>query len=125
MKITAQTTYGNTKTNLDDWQKTANPWTVILKNGKKRLTVPFFTGQGLTSEPSADSVLWCIVSDANLGEYDFNWFCDTLGYDSDSRTAEKIHRECQTWRKKLKRFLGDSFDQVMGMEEEDINLICE
>jgi len=38
--------------------------------------------------------LYCFESDARMGKESFESFCSELGYDSDSRTAEKIHKEC-------------------------------
>lgn len=124
MKIRSSVTYGNNKTNLDEWQQTANPWTVVLKNGRKTLTVPFFTGRGFTGEPKTSDVLWCIVSDANYVCDGFEWFCGCLGYDTDSRKAEAIFKDCLAYDKKLKKFLGDNYSHVMGMDEGELNAIC-
>ena len=33
----------------------------------------------------------CIISDGMYAEYSFEEFCDELGYDTDSRTAERIY----------------------------------
>lgn len=44
--------------------------------------------------PDLDSVLDCIVSDSDCLDYGFDDWCDNLGYDSDSRKAEKIYNNC-------------------------------
>ncbi len=48
------------------------------------------------SKPNVTDVMYCLVSDAQCADYgDFDDFCDNLGYDNDSREAERIHRACQ------------------------------
>lgn len=56
-------------------------------------------------------VLGCVLSDASSGEADsFAEFCAELGYDDDSRKAEKIYAACQQITKKLRQLLRDDFD---------------
>lgn len=124
MKITSSYEYGNNVKHLDDWQKKANPWTVTLKNGKKRMTVPFFTGQAI-DEPTTDSVLWCLISDASGVCDGFDWFCDCYGYDKDSRTAERIFNQCKQIKRKLERFLGEDCQRVLEMDEDEVNQLCQ
>lgn len=49
----------------------------------------------------------CFISDAIAGEQDFEDFCSEFGYDSDSRKAEKIHKECIKSLNKAKSILED------------------
>jgi hypothetical protein len=88
-----------------------NPWTVTLRYKGRRLTVPFFTGMAWTKEPSAADVLSCIVSDASAAEQGFEDFCADFGYDSDSRQAERIYKACERLAPKVKRLLGDDFEE--------------
>lgn len=123
MQIRSEVTYGNNVKELDDWQKRAHPWTVTLKNGRKRMTTAFFTGEAL-GEPSTFDVLWCLVSDASGVCDGFEWFCDCYGYDRDSRRAERIFNQCKTYKRKLEKFLGDSCQQVLGMDEDAVKQLC-
>lgn len=45
--------------------------------------------------------LRCIVDDALYGQMSFEEFCNELGYDEDSRSAEKIHDACAKTNEKL------------------------
>lgn len=122
LKIRADVKYGNDEPMDDtdskdaDWRRSANPWTVTLKMGKRRLTVPFWTGSALTSEPTPADVLSCLVSDARSGEMSFSEFCSEFGYDTDSRRAERTHAACAKFAPRVRRFLGDAFDDVASAE---------
>lgn len=39
--------------------------------------------------------LYCFVSDAASGDQSFENFCSELGYDEDSRTAERTYKACR------------------------------
>ena len=56
-----------------------------------RMTVYFSQGYGHNGrEPKTADVLDCLSSDAaSIGNTDFEMWCNDLGYDSDSRKAEK------------------------------------
>jgi hypothetical protein len=116
--ITADVVFGNKVEDLDDWQQSANPWTVTLKNGRRRLTVPFFTGLAITDISAAD-VLECLASDASAGEETFSEFCSNMGYDTDSRRAHKAWTECQRIGVKLRRFLGREYDEIVYSSPDD------
>jgi hypothetical protein len=51
-------------------------------------------------------LLYCLASDSQAGDLTFEDFCDEFGYDSDSRSAERIHTACQEAGRKLRRALG-------------------
>ena len=53
----------------------------------------------------------CFVNDAISGSDSFYNFCNDIGYDEDSRRAEKIWKACKMSLTKLKRlFNGDIYD---------------
>ena len=105
--------YGTTKRNLDPWQQQSHQYTVTLRLKRKSLTVPFFCGRGITEEPTAADVIGCLVMDAMLYDNarDLDDFCAELGYDSDSRKAERQYRECGRMSARVHAFLGDAFDE--------------
>lgn len=47
--------------------------------------------------------LYCFLSDGLSGQESFSDFCGNFGYDEDSRTAERIHKECVKSLDKLGR----------------------
>jgi hypothetical protein len=93
---------------------TMDGFTVIIRNGNKQLTIPFWTGYGATPRfvnetpaGKAADVLSCLLSDARSGQEGFEEFCSGLGYDPDSRRAEATWKACQEIEEKLSRFLTD------------------
>lgn len=113
--VTATVTYGTTMNygDLSDWQREAHQWTVELRYRRRRMTVPFFTGQALTDEPSASDVLYCLASDASGADQSFEDWCADYGYDTDSRTAERTYRQVVDQTARLRRLLGDDFDEIV------------
>ena len=65
--------------------------------------------------PSAADVLDCLASDSNTidNARNFEDFCSDLGYDSDSRKAEKIYKACRHAAKRLRNFIGDQYETLV------------
>jgi hypothetical protein len=99
---------------LDEWQQKANQYTATLKYKGRQMTVPFFTGQGWTKEPTWKDILGSLVSDYYCYESadSFEGFCQELGYDSDSRKAENTYKQIEKQSIKLERLLGDDLQEV-------------
>lgn len=97
----------------DDWKKRAHNYRVTLTYRRRRLTVDWFQGELNTRDPEAAGVLDCLLSDASSGDLDFAAFCSELGYNEDSRKAERTWRACQQIGRDLRRLLGDDFDRFM------------
>lgn len=114
--IRATSTYGARKGPASDWQRGATGYTVTLRRGRQRLTVDFWMGSAHTSEPTAADVLACLVSDASGAEQAFESWAGDLGYETDSREAERIYRACRAMAPRVRRFLGDTFDRVAAAE---------
>ena len=102
----------------DNWQ--FNEWKTTLKYGNKQMTVPFKMGIGLSGEPEVRDVLSSLISDRACVLYsrDFEDFCADLGYDPDSRKAEKIYNDIKKQSAKLEKFLGDDLDKIAKELEE-------
>lgn len=97
-----------------------NHYKCVLGRGRKRHTFDFYTGMGWTKDPTASDVLENVRTDCWSGELDFEEFCDEFGYDTDSRSAERIHRACVKQSNGVRRVMGDAFDRFM---EPDFDLI--
>lgn len=54
-----------------------------------------------------DDVLYCLILDAQFGNYSFDDFCDELGYDNDSIKANETYKSCQKNGKKIKTFISN------------------
>lgn len=116
-KITADVTYGGPEP-TDDWQRSANPWTVTLRRGRRRLTTPYWTGSAL-GEPSAADVLGALMLDASSVEDAgglFRVWCDNFGSTPDSRAAHDTWLACCALLPKLRRFLGELYDGAQSAE---------
>lgn len=97
-------------------QPGAHHFKATLHCGGRRMTVPFHTGAGWDKDPTAADVLDCLLSDANSAEESFEDWCADLGYDSDSRTAERTYKTCQSIRVRLQKLLGNLYDVCMYSE---------
>ena len=120
--ITCESCYGGNKGPMPDgFPSGTHPYSVTLRrhNGdtRRQLTVDFFTGPTLYSEPTPADVLSSLLLDTNSVEYSsFEEWCADLGYDADSRKAERIYRSCEAMNPKLHQFLGDLYESAMGYE---------
>lgn len=98
-----------------EWSRQASHYKVRLKRRdpqnrvRRSLTTYFSMGYAHTKEPTAIEVLDCLASDAGTTENnpDFESWARELGYDDDSRKAERTYRVVSSQTERLKRFLGD------------------
>jgi hypothetical protein len=98
----------------DDWKTT-------LHLQRRRMTVQFHMGLGHKGkEPEVTDVLGCMVMDAqSIEDTDsFEDWADELGYDPDSRKAERIYKATQTEANKLRRLLGDLYQEYLDAEND-------
>lgn len=93
---------------------------VTLKRTGHRMSLPFSKGYGHTgAPPTAEEVLECLRSDACTDGDTFEEFCFSLGYDSDSRKAERTFKALVRQNTKLHKFLGeDLFTELLQTEED-------
>ena len=86
-------------------------WKVTLKTKRDRcrsLTLYFSKGYGHNgASPEVAEVLNCLASESSGTDQDFADWCSDLGYDADSREAERIYKVCLHQAGRLRRFLGD------------------
>jgi len=83
-----------------------------------RMTVYFSMGYGHHgAEPEVQDVLDCLLSDSDVLDREFEDWASDLGYDSDSRKAERIYKACLKSSGKLKAFLGEELFEQMRYAE--------
>jgi hypothetical protein len=90
--------------NAPDWVK--QEWRVTLRNGRKRMTFPYYGG-GAASDPSADDVVESLTVDAYALSTDFAEWCYEFDYDVDSRQAHKTYNACRNLAKRFARMMGE------------------
>jgi hypothetical protein len=89
-------------------------YTVTLHAFGKRLTTPYYMGSGLNGEPKVADVLGCLLSDASsvASARSFEDWAYDLGYDLDSRRAEKIYWACEQSAGNLEWLLGENLAEL-------------
>lgn len=111
-----------------DWQKTATSYRITLKYKGKQMSVDFWCGS-LCDTPNAFDVMYSLTADA-CGLENSNIFEDWAKeygyyYDEDSREAERIYKAVKSQTKRLKNLLGDDFESVIYMDEDELKAWCE
>lgn len=86
-----------------DGHEGARHYKVTLRRDGRRATAYYSMGPAHTKGPELADVLECLVSDAASGVQAFEVFCAELGYDEDSRTAERTWKACGRIGEKLAR----------------------
>lgn len=96
--------------------------TRCLKGYGKRLTVDDFEylREVYVNVPDLKDILWCLFLDASAYQLCFQDWCSEYGYDDDSIKARKIYEDCIENYFKLKKALGNNFQEIKnhieGME---------
>lgn len=104
-----------------EWPGDGFHYIVTLRYQRRQMTVKFHTGSGWTRQPNVRDVLECLLSDAGTVDNarGFEDWADDLGYDPDSRKAERIYRECVRQTKRLARLLGDDYDDALFSDDQE------
>lgn len=70
------------------------------------MTIPFSMGPAHSHEPTVADVLECLASDYSGSDQAFEDWAADLGYDPDSRKAERTYQAVVRQARKLEQFLG-------------------
>ena len=103
------------KVEIENW----NHHTITVKNTETGKRTSFdFWGSLVNPEIETEKELlfafYCFVSDGLVGKESFDEFCSEMGYDEDSRRAEKIYKDCQkSYNKFARLFDGDIYDFII------------
>lgn len=98
--------------------KDMNHYRARLRYDGREMEVPFSTGSGWKSDPTAKNVLACLQSDASSAHLTFEEWCGYCGFGTYSRRAEAIHKAVQRQTLDLRRMLGPLYDEFMECEED-------
>lgn len=104
----------------DDWQKRANGYRCTLSYRGRRMSLDFWQGSGIAGFPTVEGVLDAVLSDASTidNASSFEDWCSELGFDADSRKAEKIYRASVRQTEKLKKLLGSEYETFLYAERD-------
>jgi hypothetical protein len=119
--VTIRSEWADANPNMDSDQQ-MNHYKVTLRAKGRQLTTYFSMGLGLSGEPKVGNVLDCLASDSASIENarSFEDWAGDLGYDTDSRKAEKTFKACERQAAKLKQFLGeDAYNELLWNTERE------
>src|SRR5262249_20748491 len=96
-----------------------NAYKVRLRYQGRSMTVPWKQGLGITDDPDVERVMESLLSDAATVENarSVEDWGEELGYDTDSRKAEKIFRAVESQTNRLSNLLGDEYMARVFPEE--------
>lgn len=116
--ITASARLVDANPNMTDMPEGSTHWRVTLRMMGRQMTTSFSMGPAHSHEPTAVEVLDCLVSDAAGYESarDFADWCAEYGYDEDSRKAERTFKAIGEATKRLRRFLGATYEEALTAE---------
>jgi hypothetical protein len=94
---------------------------IMVSKDKKRASFDYYMSASDTQKGNKFEdyklALYCLFQDGYDGSFSFEDFCSNMGYDQDSRNAEKIYKACQKMLEKCYRFL-DTTDQMLDIIDE-------
>jgi hypothetical protein len=94
---------------VPDNMRGMTPYKCTLKYQGRQLTTPFFMGS--IGVPDVADVLSNLLSETNGVECgDFEGWCSDFGYDSDSRSAERVYKQCKAMAPKVRALLGHDYN---------------
>lgn len=91
-----------------DWPEGSRHWKCTLRVGSESMIVPFSQGSAFKDPPTLADVLDCLASDASGVENaeSFEEWASDLGYDTDSRKAERTYNAIERQAEGLRRLFG-------------------
>ena len=117
--VRAVSEWSDENPNMPEWRD-ANHFKVTLHRNtpRRRMTVYFSQGYGINGEPTPESVVECLTSDASsiLNSGFEDWAAD-LGLDTDSRKAESLYRVTEKLSAKFAAFVGEEMPDLLRGDE--------
>lgn len=96
-----------------------NHWRCTLRCAGRQITLVFSMGMAHGGPPSTGQILETLVMDASGADQDFEEWASDLGYDIDSRRAERIYRGVVGQTAELRNLLGEgAFEEAQRLEDE-------
>lgn len=108
MGVTMKCTRKDTRPDADQWDKSASHWRVTLRRNGQSMMLDYSMGAAHTGEPELSYVLNAVMRDSEYAGESFADFCDSLGYDQDSRKAYRTWQACKRSAESLIRLFTSS-----------------
>lgn len=94
---------GSVKQDQDGWKHRAWSTTITREGYTAVMRVPYRSGMGVSSIPTAVDVVAAVVRDGSVPDT-FTEFCAEFGYDEDSRKAYRTWRTCRDYAERFRAF---------------------
>ncbi len=104
----------------DDWSRSASHYRCTIRQGRKRIGTYYSMGSAHSNPPTLEMVLDSLASDAAsyLNSRSFEEWASDLGFDPDSRKAEKTYNAIAVQVGQLIRLLGDDGVKTLAFKVE-------
>lgn len=127
-RIKVERRMGDPKHVVDDdgWEHRAYNLRLVSPTAAKPMLIPWKQGMAINTDPSLTpvEVFASVVEDAASADNarSFEEWAGEFGYDTDSRKAEAIYKECLSLRDRLIKFLGSKAEFIKLAYEVDREL---
>ena len=120
--ISMTSLWADSNPNMDDMPDGSSHWKCKLRHQNRQITTYYSMGPAYSHNPKVDDVLDCLSRDSNsiANETTFEEWCGDLGYDLDSRRAERGFKACEKQAQKLEHFLGAGLFQELLFDVEGL-----
>lgn len=104
---------------MADPDRRMDHWSVTIHHGRKRMSLVFSQGLAHIGPPELADVLDCLASDAcSVEGFDFDEWAKSMGWDADSRKAERTYQAISQQMRQLGRLLGpDAYSDLLWNTE--------
>ena len=99
---------------MADMPRGSSHWLVTIKRGEESFSLQYSMGPAHKGTPDHHDILNCVLSDISYVDRDFEDFCNDLGYDPDSKTADKIYSACREQAAQMHDMF--SSDEIEGLQ---------
>ncbi len=96
-----------------DYKHPTIKYNVTLFVGKLSETFEYSMGYAIGGIPKVVDLLWCLISDAEIGDGTYREFCDEFGYNFTGKEYYNTYLACQETGRKLRYLLGNHYHTVV------------
>ena len=102
---------------LGEWSKDSSHWRVTIKRGNEVMTTHYSQGSAFEARTPGDTDVFgsLLMDTSDIEGSDFEEWAENLGFDTDSRKAEKMFQACQKTLTELTTMFSPS--ELDGLRE--------
>ena len=93
---------------LQDWHKDSNPWTITLTTELATHAFPFWTGEAVKDEPTVADLIYCLVMDSLHLEQE------------PEEVSYPVGCSIKDNDRKMRELFGSYWDTLRAMDEDEI-----